>query len=151
MSTRLFMWSVWCFTGNAIWKTWRKTFPHSPYVIQKLMIHVWSFHSVIPNERDLKSNLEKNVNQGLSERSKRFSNSESKGYCEAGLPLDEKFDTEHFSDFSAKTLEGSFSAVSTPIFASKYSFCSVFRDLQDCHTFAPVSYTHLTLPTKRIV
>ena len=56
----------------------------------------------------------------------------------AGGALDKKFDTEFFSDFSAKTLEGSFSAVSTPIFASKYSFCSVFRDLQDCHTFAPV-------------
>ena len=52
--------------------------------------------------------------------------------------LDEKFDTELFSDFSAKTLEGSFSAVSTPSFASKYSFCNVFRDLQDCHTFAPL-------------
>ena len=37
-----------------------------------------------------------------------------------------------------QTLEGSFSAVSTPIFASKYSFCSVFRDLQDCHTIAPL-------------
>ena len=29
------------------------------------------------------------------------------------------------------TLEGSFSAVSTPIFATKYSFCSVFQDLQN--------------------
>ena len=53
-------------------------------------------------------------------------------------PLDEKFDAELFSDFSAKILEGSFSAVSTPIFASKNSFCSVFQDLQDCHTFAPL-------------
>ena len=33
---------------------------------------------------------------------------------------------------------GSFSAVSTPIFATKYSFCSIFRDLQDLHTFAPL-------------
>ena len=30
-----------------------------------------------------------------------------------------------------QTLEGSFSAVSTPIFATKYSFCSIFRDLQN--------------------
>ena len=36
------------------------------------------------------------------------------------------------------TLEGSFSAVSTPIFASKYAFFSIFRDLQDSHTFAPL-------------
>ena len=37
-----------------------------------------------------------------------------------------------------QTLEGSFSAVSTPIFATKYSFCSVFRDLQDFQSFAPI-------------
>ena len=42
-----------------------------------------------------------------------------------------------------QTLEGSFSAVSTPIFASKYSFCSVFRNLQDCHTFAPLEAQNL--------
>ena len=36
-----------------------------------------------------------------------------------------------------ETSEGSFSAVSTPIFATKYSFCSIFRDLQDLHSFAP--------------
>ena len=33
---------------------------------------------------------------------------------------------------------GPFSAVSTPILATKYSFCSIFRDLQDLHTFAPL-------------
>ena len=37
-----------------------------------------------------------------------------------------------------ETLEGSFSAVPTPIFATKYSFCSIFRDLQDWHSFAPL-------------
>ena len=42
-----------------------------------------------------------------------------------------------------QTLEGSFSAVSTPIFASKASFCSVFRNLQDCHTFAPLEAQNL--------
>ena len=31
------------------------------------------------------------------------------------------------------TWKGSFSAVSKPIFATKYSFCSIFRDLQDFH------------------
>ena len=36
------------------------------------------------------------------------------------------------------SFRGSFSAVSTPIFASKYSFFSIFRDLQDLHSFAPV-------------
>ena len=35
------------------------------------------------------------------------------------------------------TLEGSFSAVSTPIFAPKYASFNIFRDLQDSHTFAP--------------
>ena len=29
------------------------------------------------------------------------------------------------------SFRGSFSAVSTPIFATKYSFCSIFRDLQN--------------------
>ena len=33
-------------------------------------------------------------------------------------------------------LDSTFSAVSTPIFATKYSFCSVFRDLEDFHPFA---------------
>ena len=37
-----------------------------------------------------------------------------------------------------RTLEGSFSAVSTPIFTTKYAFCSSFRDLQDSKTFAPL-------------
>ena len=49
-------------------------------------------------------------------------------------------DTESYSDFSVKsqTLEGSFSSVSRPIFATKYSFFSILRDLQDLHTFAPL-------------
>ena len=38
---------------------------------------------------------------------------------------------------AGQTLEGSFSSVSKPIFASKYSFFCIFRDLQDFHTFAP--------------
>ena len=37
-----------------------------------------------------------------------------------------------------KTLEGSFSAVSKPNFATKYSFFSVFRALQDLQSFAPL-------------
>ena len=37
-----------------------------------------------------------------------------------------------------QTLEGSFSSVSRPIFAIKVSFFSIFRDLQDYHTFAPL-------------
>ena len=37
-----------------------------------------------------------------------------------------------------QTLEGPFSAVSSPIFATKYSFCSSFRDLQDLQSFAPL-------------
>ena len=39
---------------------------------------------------------------------------------------------------SGQTLRGSFSAVSTATIATKYSFCSVFRDLQDLHSFAPL-------------
>ena len=37
-----------------------------------------------------------------------------------------------------QTLRGSFSAVWTATIATKYSFCSIFRDLQDSHTFAPL-------------
>ena len=37
-----------------------------------------------------------------------------------------------------ETLEGSFSAVPTPSFATKYSFCNIFRDLIDLSTFAPL-------------
>ena len=39
---------------------------------------------------------------------------------------------------SGQTLQGSFSAVSTPIFATKYSFFSIFRDLRDLQSFAPL-------------
>ena len=37
-----------------------------------------------------------------------------------------------------QTLDGSFSSVSRPIFAPKYLFFSIFRDLQDLHTSAPL-------------
>ena len=37
-----------------------------------------------------------------------------------------------------ETLEGSFSAVSTATIARLGSFYSIFRDLQDLHTFAPL-------------
>ena len=37
-----------------------------------------------------------------------------------------------------QTLQGSFSSVSTPNFASKYSLESSWRDLQDLHAFAPL-------------
>ena len=36
------------------------------------------------------------------------------------------------------SISGSFSAVSTPIFASKVSFFHIFRDLEDPHSFAPL-------------
>ena len=52
--------------------------------------------------------------------------------------LVEKFDIEPFSQPNHQTLEGSFSAVSTPNFATKASFFSIFQDLQDPHTFAPL-------------
>ena len=35
-------------------------------------------------------------------------------------------------------LAGLFSAVSKPIFASKYAFCSIFQNLQDSNPFAPL-------------
>ena len=52
-----------------------------------------------------------------------------------------RFDIESYSDFfsqNVQTLEGSFSAVSTPIFTTKASFCSIFRDLQDLQSCAPL-------------
>ena len=39
---------------------------------------------------------------------------------------------------SGQTLQGSFSAVSTPLIARLGSFFSIFRDLQDFHSFAPL-------------
>jgi hypothetical protein len=57
--------------------------------------------------------------------------------CELSYPRKLPLGTLHFGE----TLEGSFSAVSTPIFATKYSFCelcSIFRDLQVLHSFAPL-------------
>ena len=52
--------------------------------------------------------------------------------------FDARFDIEPSSEPNHQTLEGSFSAVSKPIFATKlYSFFSIFRDLQDLQSFAP--------------
>ena len=39
---------------------------------------------------------------------------------------------------ACQTLEGSFSAVWTAAIARKDAFCSIFRDLQDLHSFAPL-------------
>ena len=44
---------------------------------------------------------------------------------------------------AGQTSEGSCSAVSTPIFTTKYLFCSIFRDLQDLQTFAPLQIQFL--------
>ena len=41
-----------------------------------------------------------------------------------------------------QTFEGSFSAVSQPMFSSKYSFCSILRYLQELHTPAALQTLH---------
>ena len=46
--------------------------------------------------------------------------------------------------FFWQILRGSFSAVSTATIATKYSFCSIFRDLQDFHTFAPLRFQNFS-------
>ena len=40
------------------------------------------------------------------------------------------------------SFRGSFSAGSTPIFASKYAFCSIFQDLQENHFHAAPNFKH---------
>ena len=42
------------------------------------------------------------------------------------------------------TCKGSFSSVSKPIFATKYSFCSIFRDLEHWHSFAPLKTENIS-------
>ena len=42
-----------------------------------------------------------------------------------------------------QTLDGSFSSASKPIFAPKYAFCSIFRELQDLQSFAPLQFQNL--------
>ena len=46
--------------------------------------------------------------------------------------------------------DGSFSAVSKPIFASKYAFFSIFRALQDSQTFAPLHIQNLQILQKTV-
>ena len=48
-------------------------------------------------------------------------------------------------------LEGSFSAVSKPIFASKYAFCRICQALQDLHAFPRNLLSALMWPFLRIV
>ena len=43
-----------------------------------------------------------------------------------------------------QTLEGSFSSASKPIFAPKYAFCSIFRELQDLQSFAPIQFQNFS-------
>ena len=45
-------------------------------------------------------------------------------------------DTPVWDPHFIETLEGSFSAVSTPLIARNGEFCSIFRDLQDLHSSA---------------
>ena len=47
------------------------------------------------------------------------------------------------SDYHFSLFCGSFSAVSKPNFASKYSFCSIFQDLHNEHAFAPPTTQNL--------
>ena len=42
-----------------------------------------------------------------------------------------------------QTLEGLFSSASKPIFAPKYVFVSIFRELQDLQSFAPLYFQNL--------
>ena len=51
------------------------------------------------------------------------------------LRVEHRAEEERWSD---PTLEGSFSAKSSPNFASKYAFFNIFRDLQDSKPFAPL-------------
>ena len=74
------------------------------------------------------------------------------GLCTGKLPA---LSTEYSARFGAaiateySALWGSFSAVSKPIFASKYSFYSmIFRDLQDLHSFAPFFFSEVGKPWK---
>ena len=60
----------------------------------------------------------------------------------------EKDEKEVHSITHLQTLRGSFSSVSTPIFATKDSFCSMFRDLQNKHTFAPLQIQNFSLTLK---
>ena len=64
--------------------------------------------------------------------------SASRERLEARLPaLVERYDAVKFGEIY-QTLEGPFSSVSKPIFATKYTSFSILRDLQDLHTFAPL-------------
>ena len=47
-------------------------------------------------------------------------------------------DLSMFIATTQHSFRGSFSAVSRPILATKYSFCSIFQDLQDLHNSAPL-------------
>ena len=47
-------------------------------------------------------------------------------------------ETPVWDPYFIETLEGSFSAVSTATIARKDAFFSIFRDLQDLHSFAPL-------------
>ena len=49
-----------------------------------------------------------------------------------------------------QTLRGPFFALSKPNFATRHSFCSIFRDLQDWHTFAPLRSQNFDLKSVTI-
>ena len=52
--------------------------------------------------------------------------------------------TPVWDPYFMETLEGSFSAVSTATIARKDAFFSIFRDLQDLHSFAPLQTQKLS-------
>jgi len=59
------------------------------------------------------------------------------GAGDRGLGSAKLANLQNFAKF-CKFLAGSFSAVSKRNFARKYAFESIFQDLQDLHTFAPL-------------
>ena len=66
----------------------------------------------------------------------------------AAATLVEKFDIEPkvltpIFQPNEQTLEGSFSSASKPIFEPKYAFCSIFRELQELQSFAPLQFQKL--------
>ena len=62
----------------------------------------------------------------------------ARGALQRALALVERFDIDPYSEPNHQTLEGSFSAVSKPIVARNAAFFSIFRDLQDLQSFAPL-------------
>ena len=112
---------------------------------KRCKISIWSWKSELTQH--LKRALDLAAENGPPRNAPVATRCACAAWARAGSPLRVLIlAEEHYWD---STSDSPFSAVSTPILTTKYSFCSVFRDLQDLNILAPLESRNFSkIPSK---